>query len=49
VRRQPQIFEKVTLVARRKEHFWVFLEIFLVAQILPKGGDDDDCFYYYKK
>jgi len=37
--RQPQIFENVTLVARRRMHFRVFLAIFLVAQLPPKRGE----------
>jgi len=36
LRRQPQKFENVTLVARRREHVRVFLAIFLVAQPPPK-------------
>ena len=28
----------MTLVARRREHFWIFLAIFLVAQLPPKRG-----------
>ena len=35
-RRQPRIFENVTLVARRREHFQVFLAIFWVAELPPK-------------
>ena len=31
LRRQPQIFENGTIVARRREHFRGFLAIFLVA------------------
>jgi len=38
LRRQPRNFENTTLVARRRKHFWVFLAIFLVAQISPKRG-----------
>jgi len=38
LRRQPRNFENVTVVARRKEHFWGFLAIFLVAQLPPKRG-----------
>jgi len=34
-RRQPRNFENVTLVARRRKHFLVFLAIFLVAQLPP--------------
>jgi len=34
--RQPRIFENVTLVARRREHFQVFLAIFWVAELPPK-------------
>jgi len=37
-RRQPRNFENVTLVARRREHFWVLGAIFLVAQLPPKRG-----------
>ena len=37
-RRQPQIFENVTLVARRNEHFRVFLAKFLVAQLPTQRG-----------
>jgi len=36
LRRQPQNFENLTLVARRREHFRVFLTIFLVPQLPPK-------------
>ena len=36
LRRQPRNFENVTLVARRRVHFRVFLAIFLVAQLPPK-------------
>jgi len=36
--RQPQIFENVTLVARRREYFRGFLAIFLVAQLSQKRG-----------
>jgi len=38
LRRQPQIFENTTLVARQTEHFRGFWAIFLVAQISPKRG-----------
>ena len=38
LRRQPRHFENTTLVARRREHFRVFLAIFLVAQLSPKRG-----------
>jgi len=38
LRRQAQNFENTTLVARRREHFRVFLAIFLVAQLSPKRG-----------
>ena len=38
MRRQPQNFENVTLVARRRVHFRGFLAIFLVAQLPPKRG-----------
>ena len=38
LRRQPRNFSNITLVAHRKEHFQVFLAIFLVAQISPKRG-----------
>jgi len=38
LRRQPRNFENTTLVARRREHFWFFLAIFLVAQLSPKRG-----------
>ena len=36
--RRPPNFENVTLVARRKEHFWGFVVIFLVGQLPPKRG-----------
>jgi len=36
LQRRPQIFENVTLVARRRKHFRVFLAIFLVVQLSPK-------------
>jgi len=36
LRRQPRNFENMTLVARRREHFRVFLAIYLVAQLSPK-------------
>jgi len=36
LRRQPQIFQNVTLVARQREHFQDILAIFLVAEIPPK-------------
>jgi len=35
---QPQIFENVTLVVRRRVHFRGFLAISLVAQLPPKRG-----------
>jgi len=38
LRRQPRKFENVTLVARRRVHFQVFLVVFLVAQLPPKRG-----------
>jgi len=38
LRRQPRNFENVTLVARRRVHYRVFLAIFLVAQLPPKRG-----------
>jgi len=38
LRRQPRNFENVTLVARQRVHFRVFLAIFLVAQLPPKRG-----------
>jgi len=38
LRRQPQNFENVTLVARRRVHFRGFLVIFLVAQLPLKRG-----------
>ena len=38
LRRQPQIFENVTLVARRKEHLRGFWASFLVAELPPKTG-----------
>jgi len=38
VRREPRNFQNKTLVARRREHFQVFLAIFLVAQLSPKRG-----------
>jgi len=34
--RQPRNFENVTLVPHRREHFQIFLAIFLVAQLPPK-------------
>jgi len=34
----PRKFENMTLVARRREHFRVFLAMFLVAQLSPKRG-----------
>ena len=37
-RRQPRIFENMTLVARRREYFRIFLAIVLVAQLSPKRG-----------
>ena len=37
-RHQPRNFENVTLVARRREHFWGVLAIFLVTQLPPKRG-----------
>jgi len=38
LRRQPQNFENMKLVARRRKLFQVFLAIFLVAQLSPKRG-----------
>jgi len=35
---QPRNLENVTLISRRREHFRVFLAIFLVAQLPPKRG-----------
>jgi len=35
LRRQLRNFENVTLVARRRKHFWGVLAIFLVAQLPP--------------
>jgi len=37
-RRQLRNFENMTLVVRRREHFQVFLAIFLVACLSPKRG-----------
>jgi len=37
-RRQLRNFANLTLVARRREHFWGVLVIFLVAQLPPKRG-----------
>jgi len=38
LRRQPRNFENMTLVTRRREHFRVFLAIFLVAQLSLHRG-----------
>jgi len=38
LRRQPQIFENVTLVARRRKYFRGFGADFLLLNILQKGG-----------
>ena len=38
LRRQLQIFENMTFVARQRVHFRGFLAIFLVAQLRPKRG-----------
>jgi len=38
LRHQPRNFENMTLVARRRVHFRVFLAIFFVAQLSPKRG-----------
>ena len=38
MRRQPRNLENMTLVARRRVNFRVFLAIFLVAQLHPKRG-----------
>jgi len=35
-RRQPQNFENVKLVARRRGHFQIILAMFLVAPLPPK-------------
>ena len=37
-RRQPQFFENVTLVARRREHFRGVLAIFWLLNYLQKEG-----------
>jgi len=36
LQRQPQNFQNMTLASRRREHFCVFSEIFLVAELPPK-------------
>jgi len=36
LRPQPRNLENVTLVARRREHFWGFWAMFLVSQLPPK-------------
>jgi len=36
--RQPQFFENVTWVARRRKRSWVSLAIILFGQLLPKRG-----------
>ena len=38
LRHQPRNFENMISVARRREHFWGFLAIFLVSQLSPKRG-----------
>jgi len=46
---QPQNFENVTLVARRRDHFRIFLAIVLVAQLRPSRGEVKIAFIIARK